>query len=115
VESSGFHLQTLAARGLFTNSTHNRQFPRSSVRTRIKVNSQLVARSLSSDLRPAEDIVSRLDQDQKLCRDEKPPNSLVLKLSKEPPELSAAISWHLTPRNGLSEKKFTRPKLSLRV
>lgn len=70
----------------------------------MKFNPCPVAITLSSDLGTAEDIASRLRQDQQLCRDKRRPSSLALKLSKAPPELLNDISWHLTPQSGLPEE-----------
>lgn len=53
---------------------------------------------LSSDLGSAEDISSRLKQDQQLCHDKKRPSSLVLQLSGVPPDFLNEVSWHLTPQ-----------------
>jgi NAD(P)-dependent dehydrogenase (short-subunit alcohol dehydrogenase family) len=60
--------------------------------------------SLSSDLGSAEDISSRLKQDQQLCHDKKRPSSLVLQLSKVPPEFLNEVSWHFTPQKEWSKE-----------
>lgn len=70
----------------------------------MKFSPQPAAMTLSSHLGSAEEIASRLGQDQQLCRDRKRPSSLVLKLSEAPPELLNDISGHLTPQNELSEE-----------
>jgi NAD(P)-dependent dehydrogenase (short-subunit alcohol dehydrogenase family) len=64
----------------------------------------LHALSLSSDLGTPEEIAFRLKQDQQLCHDKKRPSSLVLQLSKTPPEFLNEVSWHLIPDEKLSHE-----------
>ena len=55
------------------------------------------------DLQDAEAIAQRLRTEQQLCRDNKLPSTLAIKLTHAPKALLEQVAWHLTPHSEVSK------------